>query len=246
MITVNPLGVGGAFTKKYYHNNYIFKLDDRKLLVDAGTTLRYSLNDSTYDVNDITDILITHLHSDHVGGLEEFGQQCKFVYNHKPNLWVREDMKQELYDVIGKGLETDGFKIEDYFNICLFNVVEGFNIHDYRITTIKTDGLHAKNMKSFGFKVIPPYGHSLLFTSDIANIEAARLDDYIDDNTKVFHDCSIIENPVHSSFDQIIKYYGEHEVKSKFYLMHYQDDVDVDEMRRKGFSFVRQDMGYII
>ena len=38
-----PLGVGGAFTKSNYHNNYIIELDNKFLLIDAGTTLRNSL-----------------------------------------------------------------------------------------------------------------------------------------------------------------------------------------------------------
>src|SRR5690606_38979954 len=132
-------------------NNYVFELGERKLLVDAGTTLRYSLKEAGYEETDITDVIITHLHSDHVGGLEEFAQRCKWIHNHKPNLWARGRMMDELEEVVGKGLFTDGLTLDDYFNV---HTVEcgsrnHFKINDYVIELIKTDDLHVKNMKSF-------------------------------------------------------------------------------------------------
>ncbi|MCA1021527.1 MBL fold metallo-hydrolase [Halobacillus litoralis] len=218
---ITPLGVGGAFTEKYYHNNYVFDLGSRKLLIDAGTTIRYSIKESEYELNDITDILITHLHSDHVGGLEEIGQRCKFILNHKPTLWVREDMERELREVISKGLET-GFDIEDYFNIKTFLVRYGFSIGDYSVKTIKTDNYHAQDMKSFGFKLVKHGGNNLIFTSDIADIKKAKFDVYIDENTvAVFHDCSLSQSPVHSSIVDISEHYEDDLIN--FYMMHYQD-----------------------
>ncbi len=68
---IYPLGVGGAFTKSNYHNNYIIQLDEKYMLIDAGTTLRYSLQEAGFNYSDIHFVFISHLHFDHVGGLEE-------------------------------------------------------------------------------------------------------------------------------------------------------------------------------
>ncbi|WP_079709785.1 MBL fold metallo-hydrolase [Paraliobacillus ryukyuensis] len=247
MIKITALGVGGAFTEKYYHNNYIFDFGERRMLVDAGTTIRYSLKESDYELNSITDILITHLHSDHVGGLEEIGQRCKFILNHKPNLWIREDQYREFRRSLNRGLETDGFTLLSYFNVCLFNIEEGFNIDKYKIVTIRTDHYHAKGMKSFGFKVIQPNNSSILFTGDIAKIYEKGLIWHIDDKTAmIFHDCSIVSNPVHASINEIRSYYG-HELMERIYMMHYQDDTDVELMEKiNNCNFVRQGEEYIL
>jgi glyoxylase-like metal-dependent hydrolase (beta-lactamase superfamily II) len=238
---VIPLGVNGAFTK-YYHNNYVFELGERKLLVDAGTTLRYSLKEAGYEETDITDVIITHLHSDHVGGLEEFAQRCKWIHNHKPNLWVRGRMMDELEEVVGKGLYTDGLTLDNYFNV--YTVECGsrnqFKIDDYTIELIKTDDLHAKNMKSFGLCIELPNRKNVLFTSDIAKHEVAAFKDYINNNTvALFHDISLVRNPVHSYIDDVAKYYEDAIDLKKIYAMHYQDDVDVEALEKQyGINFV--------
>lgn len=247
MIKITPLGVGGAFTEDDYHNNHVFELGKARLLVDVGTTIRYSIRESIYDWTDITDILITHLHSDHVGGLEELAQRCKFVHDHRPNLWVREDMLLDLSNVISKGLRTDGFDLMDYFNICPFDVREGFCIRNYKIQTIVTDNLHAKGMKSFGFKLSHPHSSSVLFTSDIANLKKAGFQRHIDSDTVVFHDCSITESPVHSSLTNILSHYGKDLVREQFVMMHYQDSADKHiKQIQHGLTFAKRGLAHTI
>lgn len=241
MIKIIPLGVNGAFTK-YYHNNYVFELGDRKLLVDAGTTLRSSLPVAGFKETDITDIIITHLHSDHVGGLEEFAQRCKWIYNHKPNLWIRGSMKEQFEEVIGKGLYTDGLTLDDYFNV--YTVETGFhnsfNIGDFNIELVNTDELHASGMKSMGIKVNDPNGQNIIFTSDIAHHEKSCFKELINKNTAaIFHDVSIIPNAVHSHLDDVVEYYKDTIELYRIYAMHYQDDINIKELEEKyGINFV--------
>lgn len=243
------LGVNGAFTK-YYHNNAVFEFGDRKLLVDAGTTLRSSLKDAGYNETDITDVIITHLHSDHVGGLEEFAQRCKWIYNHKPNLWVRGKMKRQLEEVIGKGLYTDGLYLTDYFNVYSVEThyLNRFNIGDCTIELIKTDDLHALNMYSMGLKIISPSGQNVIFTGDIAKHELSEFKSKIDENTAaLFHDVSIIKNPVHSFIEDVISHYKDVIQSYRIYGMHYQDDINLNEYKEKYImEFVEAGETYII
>lgn len=244
MIKVKALGTGGAFTK-HYHNNYVFELGDRKLLIDAGTTLRYSLYASGYKESDITDIVITHLHSDHVGGLEEFAQRCKWIHNHKPNLWVRSDSLQGLSNILSYGLCTDGLSIQDYFNI--HYVEDEFMIgRKYTVEILKTDNLHSQGMLSMGLKINEIRLKNIVFTSDIAKHEVAQFDGIIDDSTAaLFHDISMIQNPVHSYIEDVVKYYEGKIDLDKIYGMHYQDDVDIEEVEQKyGINMVRKNRNY--
>lgn len=228
MIQITALGVGGAFTERFYHNNYVFDFGERVLLVDAGTTLRYSLKESEYNITDITDILITHLHSDHIGGLEEFAQRSFFIHKHKPNLWIREDQYGEIKSVL-QGLETDGFTLLSYFNVCLFDVSVGFNVYKTKIETIKTDDLHAVGMKSLAFKVTGEKNKTVLFTSDIKRLQVSGIKEMLENDTIIYQDYSKDENAVHTDIKDIKSYYDEQHLQN-MYLMHYQDSISDMEL----------------
>ncbi|MGG4434436.1 MBL fold metallo-hydrolase [Priestia megaterium] len=248
MIKVTPLGVNGAFTK-YYHNNFVFELGDRKLLVDAGTTLRYSLYEAGFKETDITDIFITHLHSDHVGGLEEFAQKCKWIYNHKPNLWLDDELYMEIEYLLGYGLDTDGLCLFDYFNICNIGESQWFNNFKFfddegdeifELSSINTDDKHCRNMKSRALHIKDlKQGKNVLFSGDIKNLKDSKLIEWIDSDTAaIFQDCSLIPNAVHATIEEVLYYYGR-TYKNKIYAMHYQDDIDAREADKKyGIRFM--------
>lgn len=246
---IKALGVNGAFTE-HYHNNFVFELGNRKLLVDAGTTLRYSLHEAGYKETDITDVIITHLHSDHVGGLEEFAQRCKWIFNHKPNLWIRGRMKDQFEEVVGKGLFTDGLSLNDYFNVYTVGIGarNGFEIEDHLIELIKTDNLHAQGMLSMGLKVNLPSGQNIIYTSDIAKHKEAEFKQKIDENTAaLFHDVSIVENTVHSELTDVINHYEDVLETYRIYAMHYQDDTNIKTLEKEyGINFVVRDKEYVI
>ena len=82
---IYPLGVGQGFSTKYFHNNYIISISNTNILIDAGTTLRFSLEASPYTYTDIDYIFLTHFHFDHIGGLEEFLQRRYWSTTSKQN-----------------------------------------------------------------------------------------------------------------------------------------------------------------
>lgn len=234
---IKALGVNGAFTK-HYHNNYVFELGNRKLLVDAGTTLRSSLPDAGYKESDITDVIITHLHSDHVGGLEEFAQRCKWIHNHKPNLWIHDELALGLNQIVNSGLCTDGLRLSDYF--CVLYVREEFAINNYIIELLETENLHAQNMFSMGLKVNGlKENKNVIFTSDIAKHEEACFRGVIDRNTvALFHDVSLVKNAVHSYIEDVVDFYKDDIEPHKIFGMHYQDEINYSEYIGKyGINF---------
>ena len=216
----------------------MFELGSRKLLVDAGTTLRNSLSEAGYKESDITDIIITHLHSDHVGGLEEFAQRCKWIHNHKPNLWIHKELAGGINNILSNGLCTDGLKLSDYFNVLY--VRYEFEIEDYNVELLETDNLHAQNMFSMGLKVNGlKENKNIIFTSDIAKHEEACFRGVIDSNTVALcHDVSLVKNAVHSYIEDVVDFYKDDIKPSKIYGMHYQDDINLSECTEEyGINF---------
>ncbi len=86
------LGSGSAFTigVDNFQSNMLLVSDQRnKLLIDCGSDIRFSLYKAGFSHLDITDIYISHIHSDHTGGLEDIGFNTKFDSRcNKPNLYL--------------------------------------------------------------------------------------------------------------------------------------------------------------
>ena len=103
MLTLTFLGVGSAFAKRNYQSNALLEAwadsperqdaPDDVLLIDFGTTgpiALYSLMhvpgfsylncDGAINYPAVGKILITHLHSDHIGGLEELAAMNRHRY----------------------------------------------------------------------------------------------------------------------------------------------------------------------
>jgi ribonuclease BN (tRNA processing enzyme) len=95
------LGSGSAFTigADNFQSNMLFTSESgKKFLIDCGTDIRFSLCEANFSYSDITDIYISHLHSDHVGGLEYIGFSTKFDPQcEKPNLYLSQDIAVELW-----------------------------------------------------------------------------------------------------------------------------------------------------
>lgn len=69
-----------------------------KILIDLGTTTSYveaALNNLNVDVKEISHILITHSHADHIKGLKVF------IKRYNPVILVTEDMKNVLEKELG-------------------------------------------------------------------------------------------------------------------------------------------------
>ena len=67
------LGTGSAFTLENYQSNMLVEAQEGLLLIDCGGDARHSLARRGWTALDITDIYISHLHADHIGGLEWLG-----------------------------------------------------------------------------------------------------------------------------------------------------------------------------
>lgn len=247
---IKPLGVGGAFSYKFYNNNFLIKLTSKNILIDCGTTFRFALKEHNLNVTDIHYVFITHFHSDHSGGIEEFLQRCYFRLEngmhtpHRPTIVLLESQLETFINHFKTGLEHDGFKIDNYCDLLIVkdNKVE---IDGYLINFIITNDLHCKGMNSYGLKITDlKMKFNIIFTSDIKYLEKSNFINYIDKKTMViFQDAQFIhvENGVHAEIDEIINYYPK-DIHNKIYIMHYSDNIEQYEeiIRKYSFNLTRQ------
>ena len=80
------LGTGSAFSKRYFQTNVLIVKGDDHLLVDCGTLCPFTLEKNYgLQLSKIDNLLLTHPHADHIGGVEELALVGRYVKKQKCN-----------------------------------------------------------------------------------------------------------------------------------------------------------------
>jgi len=197
------------------------------LLIDCGADARFSLHEQGLSFPDIKNIFISHLHSDHVGGLEWLAFTKKFQSNgQKPTLYICKALADDLWDhVLSGGLKSIAGEtsLKTYFNVVDIPEDSFFTWEGVKIRTVPT--LHCQ----YGDGNMPTYG--IFFTANGIKVwisgdtqfKPDKLMKYYEEADVIFHDCDIVSkgsSPVHSSYHDLSTLPPK--IKNKMWLYHYQ------------------------
>lgn len=116
------LGVGSAFAKRNRQTNVLLIKGEDHVLIDYGTTGELGLQDLGLDPGQIRTILLTHSHSDHIGGLEHLALINRYaIEGPKPRIILTESYQTMLWEQSLRGglgwNEPGGLELSDYFDI---------------------------------------------------------------------------------------------------------------------------------
>jgi ribonuclease BN (tRNA processing enzyme) len=230
------IGVGSAFTTQdYYQSNLLITAPSgKRLLLDCGSDARFALAESEiygHNVGDMLDaIYISHLHADHIGGLEWLAFSTFFNPNAKKlKLFIEEQTMQQLWDQSLRGglerLEGQQLHLTDYFDCHplakdgTFSW-EGINFTLSQMLHVDT-GSPTNNHYSYGLSLTADFCPNIFITTDTKFnpdfiIEIANKVDLI------FHDCETTpyNTPVHAHYTELrtLPLF----TKRKIWLYHYQ------------------------
>jgi len=219
------IGCGYSGSVTQYNNNALFRTPEGSLLVDCGHTIKHALHAQGLSFDDVDAIFITHVHGDHVFGLERIAFESRFNSNTKPKLFLKQELLIELWDQTLKGslgtINGELQTLEDYFDVQL---IEGdsFRYGGHHFDLIQVP--HTPLKLSYALLI----DNYLFYSGDTCAIPdiITELDFSIG-----FHDAYLhIQSPVHAQIDELIEHYPEH-IRKKLYLMSYEDDWDLYERR---------------
>ncbi|RPK20084.1 MBL fold metallo-hydrolase [Paenibacillus xylanexedens] len=244
-ITIQFMGTGSSFSKKYGNTSALIFIENngttKKLLIDCGRTTPDDLASLGYSFADVDAIFITHLHGDHVYGLEEAAFVGRYVINKKPHLiFPHEKLKTDLWERVLKGTMMNGdlprlMTMEDYFVSTIVEREEQyFFLNDVMFSVFPT--VHIKNKKSYGVIIgerdFIIYSGDSMLNKDLIDIG------FINDCQAVFHDCQMFhtEDRVHASLEDLLTL--DESIREDVYIMHYGDDLEehVERIHGEGFK----------
>lgn len=242
-LRIQMLGTGSAFAKSYFNNNGLLYADEFTLLIDCGFTAPMALHQLNKSFSDIDGILISHIHADHVGGLEEFAFQMKFKYGRKPSLFIAEPLVTVLWEhTLRGGLTQEGITcLEDVFDVYAIEPHQPYKIADGLIVElIETPHIEGKHSYSLLFN------HTFFYSADM-QFQPELLYKLVESRgvTTIYHDCQLTgKGEVHTTLAELLTL--PESMQSRISLMHYGDDRPEYEGKTGAMSFVNQHLLYTI
>ncbi len=230
-MTMQFLGVGSQcdLSANSFHSNVLLSMSssERALLIDCGSDVKHSLSRVGLNYDIITDVYISHLHSDHVGGLEWlcFLKRYDSDSKKKLRLWIEENLSYSLWENTLKGglnyLTDSKSSLEVFFDVN--RIAKGGNFEFESATFTLVPIVHIEGpsgcMPCYGL-CIEYAGHKIFFSSD-TQYNDGYLQQYYDWADVIFHDCdtALQSSSVHAHYDQLCML--ETDVKAKMWLYHY-------------------------
>jgi ribonuclease BN (tRNA processing enzyme) len=261
------LGTGSAFTMKNYQTNLIIERNNKRLLIDCGGDIRFSLRDQNLTFADINAVYISHAHADHIGGLEFLGFTRYFTKKgmeqagHSnplplPKLFCERGLIRSLWDhsLRGgmEGLEGIEATIDTYFFVNPISKNGFFIWEGLKFDMVQSLHVSAKYsiIDSFGLMFSDEDGTRIFINTDVQFAPETAMKAYYEEADLIIHDCeTLYYSGVHAHYDHLKTL--SNNVKKKMFLIHYQDNVLAnweewtEKAKKDGFiGFVKQGVIY--
>jgi ribonuclease BN (tRNA processing enzyme) len=212
------VGCGHSEALDNFNNNALIQNSQGNMLIDCGHTIKHALHAQSLSIKDIDSIFITHVHGDHVFGLERVAYESIFKYKKKIRLIFHESIYDELWTntlmgslgKIGEGNRS----LDDYFELV---ILKSFYFQELGIDFELIPVEHTPNKATFGLYVKDRFFYSSDTKAIPETIKKLNFD-------VCFHDATLQDwNPVHATLSSLIESYPLN-LRKKIFLMSYEDN----------------------
>jgi len=240
VLTLTFLGVGSAFAKRNFQSNALVEAwsvgphaqsaPDDNLLIDFGATGPLALHElqqqpgfgylsdaGAIRYSAIRNLFITHLHGDHVGGLEELAVMTRYgTSTERPRLHLDESLVTPLWENClrgGLGVHADGVaQLSDYFDIRPLrrgSTQDRVTLSDrYEFLPVPTDHIRIRerhDWSSFGLLLRDLRTRETALYSGDTRFDLDGLGPLMNDAKLIFHEVQLEDapDPVHATLSEL-------------------------------------------
>lgn len=221
------LGTGDMFSFEQDHNSAMIEHGDSRLIIDFPESNAKVLYKLGISLSDVRDVFITHLHEDHINGLQQLGYYAQVFGTHKPTLYIHEELVDPLWRILEPGMRytTSGEKtLTDYYEIIPLQEGMSFTVGGISYEVVRTQ--HVPGMISCGL-----LAKGFFYYSGDSTLNREWLLD-IEQNVKlIMHECHMQDVFIgsHTSLEDIRSL--PESIQQKTLLMHYHDGYADHEKR---------------
>lgn len=235
------IGKGSAFNAELVNNSAFFKDDENKefYLIDCGNTVFNELVKTEilekykeYNFN----VIITHIHSDHIGSLGTLIEYLFYNYNKKVNIispiTTNVNHFVNILNLDEKAYDFIELKQEDLY-------VYSYKLNNTKIRFIKTEHVPTLNCYSL---LIEVNNDKIYYTSDSVETLSKHLNKIKNEEiSDIFIDVSFKEeNPVHLTFNKLKEDVKNLNKKNlKINLMHTDESLEYTEKMEKEINEIK-------
>jgi len=231
-LEITFLGVGAAFANTMFQSNLFVVKGRTHVMIDLGSKASVALYDAGLSVLDIENLVATHSHADHVGGIEEWCLKARYAApfvrkcargDYKPNLLTTEDYAHILWEAtLRGGLEHseetrpgEHMALSDYVNLVYGNPVDGYGRPAYGLRV--GEGADAIDLKLIRTNHVPDnsagwrtafYSVGVLvddrvFVTGDTMFDRELVETFGAGAVAIFHDCQDFKGGVHASYEEL-------------------------------------------
>lgn len=252
--TLQLLGAGGAFSRRYGTTcSLLTARDGTRWLLDCGRQAPEQLHAAKISWHELAGQIVTHVHGDHVFGIEEFALTRYFETQGevpsiasggpRPRLIAHSSVCAELWEVLAPSLRylpdtttrSRRGSLSDYFDVVPTSHVELPRRHPWPASESFVSGaleictrevVHVPGKPAFALEIGVGTDEHVAYWSGDATVDAAALVTIAPRATVLFHDCTFVEAKlqVHGAFSQLAAL--PEAVRTKMVLMHHEDDLE--------------------
>jgi hypothetical protein len=242
------VGTGDAFSRRFGHTNVLIEAGDICAMLDFGHLAPQRLEDLGYSLGQLTHVIVSHIHADHIGGLEELAFVSRFVHQYRPKLLAPLGLSGLLWQhSLRGGLEMiaddEGqarhCALESYFEV--EELEESWHsLGPISVLPFRTD--HVPGKDSWGFVVRDEETDDrMIFGCDTRTPHPQLMAEPIGEDFArgpIFHDCQLMKGGVSAIHVPLGKIHYPEGVQERIVVVHYSDRIEehLDRIEEAGLK----------
>jgi ribonuclease BN (tRNA processing enzyme) len=233
------LGVGNAKASDLGSAAAVLEEDGKPLLlVDCGPR---TLDDFARHYGDAlpSAVFLTHLHLDHIGGVEQLFYRAYFARRGEIQLFVPSWLVAGLHEKLATSphvLSEGGANFWDAFH--LVPTSGHFWLGPYLLDVFPVR--HSGYRAAFGLAL----RGSFFYSGDTRPIPEV-VGSFATAGEPIFHDCAVRGSPAHTGLEDVLREYPE-EVRARIVAYHYESETAAQALEQAGLRVARVDESFTL